>query len=205
MDVLINRNKLIYLVKIFVPVFPILLILPQTLVIIGPNLLINLLSSSPHMVLAAAQYDVLISAGVFYLSLLAFENIEHRKMSVKKQNLILFLLVCCNILLLVRHPLGKKLLTIENRYQDYQYMQEIKEKIPQQASILAPNNLGGQLGQFPNLYLLDPPWLSKGLDAEYVVVDKLILSQSRDYSQNTDYELWESKGNIVVYKRISDD
>lgn len=104
--------------------------------------------------------------------------------------------------MLFAHPVWRKIISIENRSEDYQYVQEIKKGIPQDASVLVSNSLGSQFSHYQKLYLLDPAWLDRGLDSTYLIVDSKDYSGSRDDLIKRDYVLLTEKGNIKVYKKV---
>lgn len=190
----VSSAKLIYLLKLFVPFFPIILILPKAMILLGPSFAINFLSQEPSMVSAGVHYDVILSAGIFFLNIIAWENI-----SLKKATLFKPILLCIYILMLIVHPVWREFINIENRASDYQYIQEIKASIPKESSVLVSNSLGAQFSHYQNLYLLDPAWLDRGLSSKYIIIDTKEYSGSRNYLINTEYDLLEEKGNIQVY------
>jgi len=206
---LVNRFKLIYLLKLFVPMLPLVVIIPEALVLIGPSLAVNLLSSSLPMVSADAQYDVILSAGIFFLTILAWQKLEilaekgfkNKLLAKFKLKYLGFLLAAIYAVLLVLHPVWRKLPDIIDRSADYQYLQEIKQTLPTDASLSVSNSLGVQLAHFQNLYLFDPPWLDRGTGADYILIDLKEYSGWKDLSKDPAYKLLIQKGNIQVYKR----
>lgn len=195
----VSTAKVLYLFKIFIPFLPIIFIFPKALLLLGPSFAINFLSQEPSMVSASVHYDVVISAGIFFLNILAWENLNLKKTNIR--NLKIFLVIVYTILFFA-HPVWRKIAGIENRSEDYKFIQEIKNEIPRDTPVLVSNSLGPQFAHYRKLYLLDPAWLDRGLDSTYLIVDSKDYSGSRDDLIKRNYELLKKNENIKLYKKV---
>ena len=177
LEKLIGWTRLIYLLKLSLPViFLFIFALPESLIIL-PSLLINLLTDFPFQISAGYQYDIPITVGIFFASIVGWQSLNNKIALLKSKldyKFLLLIFLAVNLGLFFTHPFITTLFRPMKRYQDYLLLQDLQKKIPEDFIISAANMPGGQFGNFEHLQLFDPGVFSYQEIPDIVIVDKLI-------------------------------
>lgn len=172
--------KLSYLVKMALPFFFIFLLAPAESLVLLPSLFLNLFSSSIFQNSGLYHYDVAVSAGIFFAGICGLQNLlkffaQHYPLQQQQilQRKLLTLIFIINIFLLVVHPAFKTLLRPLSRYNDYVFLQELQQRIPQDFTVSLSNIPGGQFGNFEHIQLFDDNTFQYAKPPDLVIIDKL--------------------------------
>jgi uncharacterized membrane protein len=199
---IVTKYKIVYLLKLLLPIFPVLILLPRFIVLVGPNIAINILSNSYFQSSANFHYDVMITVGLFYLFILSINQLKKYKniIHIKAKLLIIILLILTNVINLYNHKIISTIYTVENRQADLLALNNIKKIIDAQDTIAVSNSLGGHMGQYRYVYLFDPPWLPLDIVPQYILVDYTNYSGHYDFDNSQQYSIYKAEANIILYK-----
>jgi len=201
-DSILKLDKLKYLLYVFLPVLPVLFVIPESLVLIIPSLLVNLLSNSPFQYGMSAQYDVMVTVAVFFsmiLGLAKMQKLSEKGKLLPLQTLVIIGTIVFNLYFLFNNRAIIVANSIVNRSEDRNALIELMADIPKDKNIAVSNNLGAYFGQYPNVYLFDPPWLEQRYQYDYLVIDRLSYSNYRNLATDNEYIQKTFEGNIAVY------
>src|SRR3990167_2283606 len=131
---LLSFFKISYLFKLGLPLLFIFIAAPKESIIIIPSLLINMFADFPSQTSALYQYDVAVTAGIFYVAVIGLKRISKYVRDIKEVNFKFHLLsyfIVINFFLFVVHPFWSVIFRPLNRYQDYLFLQDLRKKIPE--------------------------------------------------------------------------
>lgn len=206
---MLTRNKLFYIFKLFYPVAFLTLFAPFTLIVILPCLVINLIADNGAYNSGLYQYNIMIAIGIFYSAIVALQNLKEEKVvdSIKNKlyfinsNFIIFILVSISTSIFILHPLWKDLMKPLDRFDEYRYIQSIKESIPTDTPIGAANSVGSLFGEYRYLEIVYPQgWGRSVLIPEYIILDKHYGGLNEVNSVVQSYQ----KVGYVVYGEFKD-
>ena len=148
---LLSFFKISYLFKLGLPLLFIFIAAPKESIIIIPSLLINMFADFPSQTSALYQYDVAVTAGIFYVAVIGLKRISKYVRDIKEVNFKFHLLsyfIVINFFLFVVHPFWSVIFRPLNRYQDYLFLQDLRKKIPENFIISVSNIPGGLFGEY---------------------------------------------------------
>lgn len=162
--------KGIYIIRLLFPVLFVVLLAPNIMWVLIPNLAINLVSGYPGQLSAVNQYDIATSI-IIFISLIEF--LKRRKAAGKALYYILALLLIVNLMLLSGHLSRRYLFTPVTRYSDYTYLHNLMDNIPSNAIIAVTNSVGGQFGEFQHVQIFDDTIKTYTEEPDYIIIDRV--------------------------------
>ena len=93
-----------------------------------------------------------------------------------------------------------------SRLQDYQYIQSLKNRIPNNLIIATSNGIGGQFGDREHLQLFDPRWIVYSVEPDIVIVDKVENNNEEVRNRikeklDTTFKLYKETDSFVIIEK----
>ncbi|MEI6462850.1 MAG: DUF2079 domain-containing protein [bacterium] len=209
---LADEYKLVYLFKLFAPFAFIPLLFVPLIILFFPNLLINLISNSTAQNSSDAQYDIMITVGIFLSFIFGLRYVKNlHKISKYFSKFLVVLsvfMIVSNIMILPHSKIVKEYDAVlsHSRLQDYQYIQSLKNRIPNNLIIATSNGIGGQFGDREHLQLFDPRWIVYSVEPDIVIVDKVENNNEEVRNRikeklDTTFKLYKETDSFVIIEK----
>lgn len=207
-DVLIHilgEPRLSYIVRLLLSVGFLPLFAPRVLIVLLPNLFINILTSyPPGQTSGFDHYDSITSLVMIWAAIVGFKNLSKKAGTYKY---VLSILVFINMAAFLFHPMWRYVFMSDDTWiNHYPFVSFINKSLPQDAIIAASNTVGAHLGAHRNLQSIDYDFDIYDQDPEYMVVDTRRdpkIWNSDKYKQllnSKNYELIWDHNEFEVYK-----
>ncbi len=219
-NTIFNKEKIIYVIRLLLPLSFLSLFSPKRFLVILPSLLVNMLSNSHPQYSANFHYDVMTSVVIFWSATAGLNELfglyknRLNKLKINTASIILTALTVVNFVLFLGHPLWRDVFPKQDRSSDFQQIENLKTEIIQEnpeAIICATNKPGVHFAEFRNLYYCpEDVWRERRVIPDYVLIDKLDSYATLDASfidsvkseTDTEYETVISTPSLEVYKRL---
>jgi uncharacterized membrane protein len=142
-----------------------------------PGIGINLLTNYPAQLSTLYHYDLVISVGIFLSAMIGFKRLtdlfNNRGWSkyVKLSLIIVILLVYFNLLTFLTHPLWAVIKKNDYRTDDYNFLMDVRSKLPSSISLGVTNAVGAFFADREKLYVLNPTIRSYPNLPDFVIID----------------------------------
>ena len=206
---LLMPDRLLFIKQLFAPVGYLSFFAPLYLVFAGPDLTINLLSANNPLHQIYYQYSAAITPFIFISAVIGVKFIKSRVPQIPINAFAVIILILSLLsaydfgpLPYTKHPsINTYKRTLPEKFAIYEYI----SMIPASEKIAATNNIGAQLSQRQNIYVIP-----RGLD----IADKAIFLTSRSMNKGEKKALEKVRsdpnfvpvfkaGGFLVFKRIN--
>jgi uncharacterized membrane protein/uncharacterized membrane protein YbhN (UPF0104 family) len=207
--ILFEKEHLVYLRQIFLPVGFLPLLAPVYLIFAAPDLMINLLSSNPQLHQIYYQYTAVITPFLYISTIYGLDFVRKLKIKSIDVYLSLFVLMSALIGAYLYGPLpGSKMSNLDmftRKNEDRAQISSYISGVPEELSVASSNNIGAHLSERERIYVLP-----NGLETADVVAFLILKSDKSEKAnierellgkirQNSSYELDYEKNGFVVF------
>lgn len=207
----LEKERLSYLLQIFLPVGFLSFLAPFFLIFLLPDLALNLLSDKPELHQIYYQYTSLLTPFIFVSALYGMKRLQHSFPRIKNTIFVLSLFLLTFVTAYLYGPLpGSKspnldMITLPNSKK--QILEYEIGRIPASARVAATNNLASHLSQREHIYVI-PYGMEK---ADYILLQKRDLANPEDakkytgmllqYSLTKQYMTLYNDGDLIILRK----
>lgn len=210
---ILQRDPLLYLYKLFMPVGFISFASPLSLLFAAPDFFINLLSSNSQLRDLYYQYTSAITPFIFISAIYSIRFLINKfskiKISFFTSYLIVFALVSAYFIGPMPFSKNPSVSVFTEQLKNKDEISKFLTCIPKEYSIAATNNLGSHLSRRKNIYII-PLGMEKADIIAFLLNDKFAqpsLPAQKELAQSLKHDkryilLYES-GDFVVFKKLN--
>ena len=200
---LLDINRLTYFVRLFFPLLFLPLLSWRKILVMLPNFALNLVSSHLGQYSAVNQYDLGTGLIIFWAMI---DVVGRIKVDKTKLHILFVNLVVINLFLLSGHLAWRYVVSDMSRYQDYQYLENVKARIPTNAILAATSTAGGIFGDRQSLQMFDDSVMTYEKQPDYIIIDKITDNKPQIEDMvltklNAGYIIWEENKSFLILKK----